>query len=1349
MAWRSSTPRRSQSRWCRVRSPCRATARNIAVNTADNLAIVASGPSGVNIVNVADPTNPVLNQTVKLPSGTQAVVFFDGLAYVASGPSLVSIDPLTGEVAQTLALGGGQITGMAQEGSFLYTMDDRNTLRVVNLSGFVMVARGSVTLAPGDTFASGSGSLLVVNSIAYVGVTRYLNTSGLGALSGYITANVSNPDSPVALSGQPTSDAAGQAVAINGSGLAVTVGSDLNGPALDVFDSSDPTTSGQFQTRFALPVPALSVAIASGIAYVADGSGGLQVVNYEPFDTKGVPPTISISSPVADADPNTPGIQVVEGGNVPITVNASDDVQVRNVELLINGQVVANDVSLPYNLDAVVPTIASAGTTLTIQAEAFDTGGNSSLSNILTYNVIPDTIPPTLVSSTPAAGANVYYTPSIDLNFSKPLDPSVLNASGVSLLFLGIGGQPGNGNGTPVAISNVELHTLGHTVSVYPTSTLDTGNYELVVNPSVISDRAGNQPSAPITLLFTIHAASDIHAVQGFPAIYRAPAANIGQEIAFHIPNATSSTMITFPTLDLSGNAGTVNVAPTTINTTMQVAYYIVPSNATTGNLTINITDPDFPLYLQIVPTLTGISDNSSGYVGDGLSIEGSGFAENATTVNFGATSVSGNAVSVTYDYVDGTYLINGQINVTVPPGADFGPFTVTTAGGTSNAFGLSFTGITSTASSGTPTSAAVASANPGQAITLDGSGFTLATSVVFSAINVNGNQYQDLVKPIAVTPDGTQLTVVVPDDAMTGTVGVVGDAMDTKALLQVVPVVTYADFQSVSGDGTSAAGLIRGRGFVEGAGTYTFGTTTVVNTSVNSGPDVYYDPTNGRVNGAAYLTVPLTGSPYGAVTVTTAGGTSAAYTVGLSKIQSTAASGTPADPSQASANPGQVVTLSGSGLSTGTGVVAQYVNTNGNPAFELLHPFYTDTAGDLAEVTVPNYYNGAFAWHIVGSTSAPLVQVVPLVTAASMTGVASAQILGYGFEEAHGSAYTFDGTAVVNTSATAGPNVYYGNGVANGLVNLAPPTSGAGVLTVTTAGGTSAPFAWNAIDTNLGDLSDLASDPTSGALYVSEYNGNVIQRIDPSSGAAIGSALALPGGAWYGLTGLQILPQAMTLAGVTVPAGSLLVVNGYANPDRVDAINPSTGAVLATLHLHDNLDANAGVYDPATGELYLLRGSANQVAVVDPNSGLTLSQFATPEGIDYWNGGLALDPRHRSALAGLGHVQPGLRGQQEHRGGIAERQPLIAGSTRDQRPGLQFGRPAFGSLHRRRRPCRVGDTVGPANPRPDGDHGLGQQRHTRRPDPRLRQRRRDDRAGRHGIYLVHRRRLPDPRQQR
>ena len=101
----------------------------------------------------------------------------------------------------------------------------------------------------------------------------------------------------------------------------------------------------------------------------------------------------------------------------------------------------------------------------------------------------------------------------------------------------------------------------------------------------------------------------------------------------------------------------------------------------------------------------------------------------------------------------------------------------------------------------------------------------------------------------------------------------------------QIVPVVNFADFTSVSSDGSSAAAVIRGVGFTEGVGTYTFATTSVVDTNTQTGPDVYYDTSAGyRLNGQVGLTVPLNGNVYGAVTVTTAGGTSAPYTVGLSK---------------------------------------------------------------------------------------------------------------------------------------------------------------------------------------------------------------------------------------------------------------------------------------------------------------------------------------------------------------------------------------------------------------------------------------------------------------------------------
>src|SRR5262249_17396923 len=151
------------------------------------------------------------------------------------------------------------------------------------------------------------------------------------------------------------------------------------------------TMPGQLITRFALPVPAISVAIGEGIAFVADGTGGLQVVNYEAFDTKGIPPTASISTTATDLDLITPGLQVLEGSTLSITAVVNDDVQVRNVELLVNGQVVQNAVSFPFNLSVIAPTIATSGTSFTIQVRATDTGGNVGLSNVLTVDLVSDT----------------------------------------------------------------------------------------------------------------------------------------------------------------------------------------------------------------------------------------------------------------------------------------------------------------------------------------------------------------------------------------------------------------------------------------------------------------------------------------------------------------------------------------------------------------------------------------------------------------------------------------------------------------------------------------------------------------------------------------------------------------------------------------------------------------------------------------------------------------------------------------------------------------------------------------------------------------------------------------------
>src|SRR5262249_5610797 len=116
-------------------------------------------------------------------------------------------------------------------------------------------------------------------------------------------------------------------------------------------------------------------------------------------------------------------------------------------------------------------------------------------------------------------------------------------------------------------------------------------------------------------------------------------------------------------------------------------------------------------------------------------------------------------------------------------------------------------TGILAVAASGTPADATQASANPGQIITLQGSGFNSNTDVLFPTIDASGTRGQRTVRAGAVNAAGTALTVVVPTDlAVTGHVRVVGDQTNAQVTLQIVPVLSGADMTSVTSDGSSAA---------------------------------------------------------------------------------------------------------------------------------------------------------------------------------------------------------------------------------------------------------------------------------------------------------------------------------------------------------------------------------------------------------------------------------------------------------------------------------------------------------------------------------------------------------------
>jgi hypothetical protein len=465
---------------------------DVAVDSRFDIAVVAAGAGGMHFVDIADPMQPQLIRTI--PSATNQVEVANGIVYAGQGSQVRAYGLIDGTLFRTLSLpGGGAITGMAREGEVLFTMDAARNLRAIDVGGFRLSLLNSITVP------HGAGRLFVDNGVAYGAAINSFDRGG------FSTVDVSNPAAMTVISGSDVVSpfiAPGTAVVANGSGLALLVGS--NGVnVVDIMDVSNPAQTNVSVTRFNLPAPPQSVTIASGIGFIAGGTAGLQVVNFVPFDNQGTAPAVSISSPVADADPNTDGVQVVEGSSVPVRVSIQDDVQVRNVELLVDGRVVANDVSAPFDFFAPVPALSTEVTATSIQVRATDTGGNSALSNVLDFGLSPDLQPPIVTFSNPSDGSTRFDVSAVTIAFDEPLDISRVDPTKFSLVSLGPDGAIGGGDDISVGVSAL-LPLSDLSVSVAIGQMLPPGEYLLSVAVGAVADRAGNAFAASYTLQFEI-----------------------------------------------------------------------------------------------------------------------------------------------------------------------------------------------------------------------------------------------------------------------------------------------------------------------------------------------------------------------------------------------------------------------------------------------------------------------------------------------------------------------------------------------------------------------------------------------------------------------------------------------------------------------------------------------------------------------------------------------------------------------------------------------------------------------------------------------------------------------------
>jgi YVTN family beta-propeller protein len=387
----------------------------VAVNAAGTRAYVANsmlidGLSQISVIDTA--TNAVIRN---VPAGYQAY----GVALNPAGTRLyitnamqdansVSVmDTTTNTIVATIAVGYFPMgVTVNPAGTRVYVANNgSNTVSVIDTATNGVIGTVNVGIGARGIAINGAGTRVYVtnqndNTVAVI------DTSSLARI-----ATVSVGNNPTGIAVQPD-------------GTAVYVANEMSN-TVSIIDTS---TNAVVTT-----VPVASV--PKGIAFDPSGARAY-VVNYganllsaidtarrtvvgsvavgmSPFGFgQFIAPSYSSTPPPPDTAPPSASITSPTGGTVSgtvsVTVNASDNVGVARVDLLVNGQTIGSDTSTPYQFSWNSTSVANG--TAQLKAVAYDAAGNSAPSAIVSVTVSnvtappPDTTPPTASIASPTGG---------------------------------------------------------------------------------------------------------------------------------------------------------------------------------------------------------------------------------------------------------------------------------------------------------------------------------------------------------------------------------------------------------------------------------------------------------------------------------------------------------------------------------------------------------------------------------------------------------------------------------------------------------------------------------------------------------------------------------------------------------------------------------------------------------------------------------------------------------------------------------------------------------------------------------------------------------------------------------
>jgi len=504
----------------------------LAVHASSNFAFVADSEAGLAVINISQASSPVLAAQLPIPNtSSESIAGAGGYLAVGGSKGLALVDarvPSAPELLRFLPIkaGGGRVNAVAarpgQVGAaysngdlVLYESEtgevqqrfDKldSSLHDLQFSGsrlFVLSQDELIALEWLDSTWILAGRIPAPGNASPLEIGRKLAVSGstawVGYFTGYSAFEVSNPSVLTILGQPPATQAAVHDLVPTGSGrLAITSSFGGQGSlAVSLYDVSQPQFVNRFLTSFQTAGNERALAMHRGRILVAAEQAGLQIVNVVPSGLGTNPPAVSIL-------PQFRGSREAGefGADLQVSLNALDDVGIRSVELEMDGQIIRQFDSVPFDAGVPMAAKASGKSNVVLRARAVNLAGLATWSTPLSLPLVDDATAPQLVSTEPVPGTQI-APGSIDqirIAFAEPV-VSAVNDATLTLFEAGADRVIGTADDVPIQ-GSVSYEAASRTLVFQAPSVFTDGRYRAVLAAGV-ADAAGNSRTKPVVLVF-------------------------------------------------------------------------------------------------------------------------------------------------------------------------------------------------------------------------------------------------------------------------------------------------------------------------------------------------------------------------------------------------------------------------------------------------------------------------------------------------------------------------------------------------------------------------------------------------------------------------------------------------------------------------------------------------------------------------------------------------------------------------------------------------------------------------------------------------------------------------------